>query len=56
MRLFCYSVSERGLFSMFKNNKKKIMLYLEGKNGNFLPFDELLEDYVSGRTKNVPRS
>lgn len=38
VRLFCYSVSERGLFSMFKNNKKKIMLYLEGKNVNFFAF------------------
>ncbi|MBQ7875296.1 MAG: hypothetical protein IJ306_09115 [Oscillospiraceae bacterium] len=36
---------------MFKTKKKKIMLYLKGKDGDFSPFDELLEDYISGRMK-----
>ena len=36
---------------MFKTKKKKIKLYLEEKNGDFLPFDELLADYISGQMK-----
>ena len=36
---------------MFKTKKKKIELYLERKNGDFSPFDELLADYISGKMK-----
>lgn len=39
---------------MFQTKKKKIQAYLSEKSSNqFTPFDELLDDYISGKMKDI---
>lgn len=39
---------------MFQTKKKKIQIFLSEKTSNqFTPFDELLDDYISGRMKDT---
>ena len=39
---------------MFQTKKKKIKIYLSEKTSEqYTPFDELLDDYISGRMKGI---